>query len=74
MYTTFRYRDAAGLRCSAPRLLSVLPRRDELVHVEGEAQFRPRRVSEVVWTVGVAPEDVWVTVYLDEPTTEEPPL
>lgn len=72
MYTTFRYRDDAGLRNSAPRLLSVLPRKGELVHVEGEKQFRPRPVIDVVWTVGDVPEDVWVTVFLGEPTAQDP--
>ena len=74
MYTIFRYRDDEGLRNGAPRLLTTLPRKDELVQVEGEKQFRPRRVTEVVWTVGHLPEDVWVTVYLGEPTDQDPPV
>lgn len=74
MYTTFRYRDAAGLRNSAPRLMYALPREGDLVHVTCEAQPRPRPVTKVSWTVGDLPEDVWVTVFLGEPTISDPPV
>lgn len=76
-FVVFRYRDAQDQRCSAPRRMSLIPRKGELVYINDLDIEHPRRVLEVAW---MAERDLdrpqgaaAVTVYLGAPVAEDPP-